>query len=704
MTFLAPIFLAALLAIAIPIIIHLLNFRKPKRIAFSTLSFFKELQQSTIRRLKIKRFLLLLLRGLAVLALVLALARPFLQSTTGAYTGSAPVLYGILIENGIGMTRIDAQGPYIDQARELAGAIVDRAREQDRFMVFNTHGELVRGGILTPAQARLAIAGIEAGARGSQLRNRYEALFRAMDEWSGGGQSMYWVTTGSTGGADQLIGADVNNARVPLNVVKLGSARLSNTVVSIVTTVGAVTGSGRPFNLEVEISNLGTESALNHFVSLEAENELIGQYQADLEPGQSRSFVFEVVPGSAGDLTGRVILEGDAFSQDNIHYFSVNVPESRSVLLVRDGDSSESYLQSVLRAGEQTGRQIRLEIKTMNELATTANPDQYDAIVLDSPVTIPEGVQELLQRYVQAGNGLVFYPSEKGSINAYNRFLSRFNSGEITGFTGEFASFNAITRLATISEGHPVLDTVFEKQESDEIRVTLPSLYYYLRYQAGGNASGLTILRSELGDPLLVEQRFGNGRVMVNFLGATPGWSAMPGSPLFAPLAYRTVLYAASTGTGGMFNHTLGEPFNEQLLLAEPLVDIRNIETESVYRVNVQPTVSGPGTVHYDAIEWSPGIYEISDNTHTRSFSVNLDVSESDFRSLDTQQLETLLKDQLYLGSVFEAAEQSIEDVKSEIGSAGFGSEIWNVFILLAFLFLVAESIVSRWYKAETIS
>jgi len=143
MTFLAPLFLAALAAILIPIAIHLINFRKPRKVAFSTLAFFQELRQSTLRRLKFKRWLLLLIRSLAVIMLALALARPYMQGGNAVFSAQSPVLYGVLIDNSMGMTRIDADGPLLDQARELVLTIIDQARDQDRFLIYNTHGSLV---------------------------------------------------------------------------------------------------------------------------------------------------------------------------------------------------------------------------------------------------------------------------------------------------------------------------------------------------------------------------------------------------------------------------------------------------------------------------------------------------------------------------------------------------------------------------------
>ena len=78
MTFLNPFVLLGLAAAAIPILIHLLNKRKLRTIDFSTLSFLKELQRNTMRKIAIRQWLLLLLRTFMILFLVLAFSRPAL--------------------------------------------------------------------------------------------------------------------------------------------------------------------------------------------------------------------------------------------------------------------------------------------------------------------------------------------------------------------------------------------------------------------------------------------------------------------------------------------------------------------------------------------------------------------------------------------------------------------------------------------------
>ena len=97
MIFLNPAILFGLLAASIPVIIHLFNLRKLKKIEFSTLTFLKELQKNKIRKIKLKQWILLALRVLIILFVVMAFARPALQSMQIGGTTSAAKTTAIFI-------------------------------------------------------------------------------------------------------------------------------------------------------------------------------------------------------------------------------------------------------------------------------------------------------------------------------------------------------------------------------------------------------------------------------------------------------------------------------------------------------------------------------------------------------------------------------------------------------------------------------
>ena len=134
MTFLNPAVLLGLLAASIPIIIHLLNLRKLKKIDFSTLQFLKELQKNKIRKIKLKQWLLLALRVLIVLCIVTAFARPTLVGVSvGGTTSAAKTTAIFILDDTFSMSVIDQNGSYLNQAKESIRDILSQFEEGDEF-------------------------------------------------------------------------------------------------------------------------------------------------------------------------------------------------------------------------------------------------------------------------------------------------------------------------------------------------------------------------------------------------------------------------------------------------------------------------------------------------------------------------------------------------------------------------------------------
>ncbi len=82
MHFIHPWYLTGLLALAIPIIIHLFNFHRYKKIYFTNVRFLEVLQTETRRTSRLRNIILLLLRMLFITAVVLAFAQPYFGKIT----------------------------------------------------------------------------------------------------------------------------------------------------------------------------------------------------------------------------------------------------------------------------------------------------------------------------------------------------------------------------------------------------------------------------------------------------------------------------------------------------------------------------------------------------------------------------------------------------------------------------------------------
>jgi signal peptidase I len=417
--------------------------------------------------------------------------------------------------------------------------------------------------------------------------------------------------------------------------------------------------------------------------------------------GESREFVFEVMPDEE-NVAATLLLEGDEIVFDNRRYVSVRLPSARSILLIRDEQSSNaslrSYLMPLLEAAAETDTKIEVEQRLISNTDFSDLPE-YDAIVLDGLRRIPEFAVPEILNFVQQGGGLLFIPAADGDMTGYNRFLGNLNMGRFADVRGSYGSFQAVDRLGTIREGHPVINDLFDLESDDQIRINTPELFYYYRFDAGGNPRIFTILQTQAGHPVLTEQEVGNGNVMVLSLGTDPGWSNFPVKPIFAPIFYRTVLYLASGDQGGIQEHILGESFTttidgnpEQIALT--LNDERVIPERRQTHSGLQ--------IDYDGIEWQPGFLTIEADDKQYTFAVNLNAMESNPVTLSETELKAVLEVHTE-GVRVNRVQGSETEMENVIQSASFGKEIWYWFIIAAFVLLVTESIISRMYKAESI-
>lgn len=704
MTFLAPLFLLGLLAVVIPVVIHFLNLRKPQKVAFSTLSFFSELQKSTIRRLKVKRWLLLAVRVLTIIVLAMALARPFLPPGIGSTSNSTATLYIILVDNGIRMDRVNADGPYIEQAKQVIQSLTDGARDQDRFVIIPTHGDYGSSGFLNQSQVSDVLIDLEVSETGSLLNQRMASIEGLVASWSGDISVLYRITTDDGLVADaHVLEIPESLIDVPLNYVLLGSESGSNLVVESVKTAGTIAGPGVSVPIEIVISNSGRQPAFNAFVSLEVDDRLVGQHQLNLDPGASETVYFDLIPSRSGYIKGDILLEGDQFQPDNDHYFSLQVPEVRQVLTISEtSENAGTYLNAALLAAEQVQGRIRLIQATSSTYQDVGQLENFDVVVLNGLDRINDDLQESLVRSVQSGLGLVVFPSQRADFSSYNRLLGRLNAGQFVGFRGTYGSFDPIARIDRIRDGHPIIEEIFEKQEDEDISTELPGLFYYLRFSQVPQSGTLTVLQSELVEPILLDHRFGNGRVLISTIGADPGWSSFPGNPLFAPIFYRTILFAMSGDQGGFNTHILGPQFEWTGRLDGDRIVLSDDQTDFFPDIELQR--DGSTKLTYPATEWKPGIYQIRTENGNIQVAANFDISESDFYTLSDDNTIELLASKSESVQVFGRDNRSLNEVQQELRTAGFGAEIWYWFVIAAIILLILEIAISRWYKAETIT
>ncbi|PSQ79636.1 MAG: hypothetical protein BRD41_06810 [Bacteroidetes bacterium QS_1_63_11] len=688
MSFLNPAALLALAAVAVPLFLHFFNLRQPQTVDFSSLDFVKELQESAVQRVRIKEWLLLILRMLAIACLVLAFAQPTLTSDLGGVGASVPTTHALVVDNSLSMTADGEGGSYFDQATRMAGEVLETVEEDDEVLLWPTAQSRQRRPepVSNVGVVRQALGELEPRAGSSTLaRSVAEAADAAAQ--SDAPQTVVYVASDLQA---QTLGDSVA-ANVPENVrvqlLPVDTRAQSNVGISDVTVTSRIAEVGQPVQLEATLINHGTEPLRDYVASVYLTGDRVAQATTTLEPGLETTVSFTVTPQTRGWLDGAVVTEDDDFPVDDRHHFSLHVPKERRVLVVRGDGQNTQYLDLALSA-DMIEDQIAFRTTTIeeDELAT-AELGSYDAVLLAGPRSLSSGEVDALTRYVDRGGGLLLFPSAQARSEDYNALFGALQAGSFRGFSGSLSGDRTVASFERVDLAHPLFEGIFSpERRREDASVEQPEIRHVMNFRPSGRA-GQTLIELSNGFPFLHEVRHGGGRLLLMAVAPTQAWSDLPVRGLFVPLLYRSVYYlSASTSVAGE-QLVAGTPSELRVTGVPPDASLRLQGPDGIEVTPEQRTLFGATLLEIGRTLVEPGHYAVQAGTTQEAASETL----QNVTGVPVQSMSRQLSG-------------GTEEISETLRTQQAGTEIWNVFLLLALIFLAAEMLVASQWTPETAS
>lgn len=691
-------------AVTIPLFLHLFNLRQPQTVDFSSLDFVKELQESAVQRVRIKEWLLLALRMLAIACLVLAFSRPTLTGSLAGMGASVPTTHALVVDNSLSMTADGEGGSYFEQAVRNSERVLETVEEGDEVLVWPTVPTSAESPepVSNVGIARQALSDLAPRAGATSLAQAVVQASQAAAR-SGSPQSVVYVASDFQAStlADSVASNVPDGVRVQLLPVE--TREHSNVGIADVTVTSRIAEVDQPVELEATLVNYGPEPLEDYVTSVYLEGERVAQATATLEPGLETTVSFTVTPQTRGWLAGAVAVEGDDVPVDDRHHFTLHVPEERRILVVR-GDGQRTRYVDLALSSEMIADRIAFRTSTIEEpeLAST-ELGQYDTVLLVGPRSLSSGEVEALTRYVDRGGGLLLFPAGQAQAEDYNALFSALDAGTFRGFSGSLSGDQTVASFGRVDLEHPLFEGVFSQERREEASVEQPELYHVMNFRPSGR-SGQTLIELSNGFPFLHEARHGSGILLLMAVAPTRTWSDLPVRGLFIPLLYRSVYYlSASTSVAG--EQLVAGASNElRITGVAPEASLQLRGPEGMEITPEQRTLFGATLLQVGRSLTVPGVYDVvAGSTRVRRIAVNIDPTESDLRAapLDeaTKTLQSTTGARVHTLSTAET-----EDLTETLQTRQAGTEIWNVFLLLALLFLLAEMLVASRWTPETVS
>lgn len=730
MDFLYTPILWGLAAASIPLIIHLLNRRRHRVVDWGAMQFLLASHASRNRRILLEEILLLAMRTLLLAILVAALARPLLKNPFFVGGGGTRQDVALVLDASMSMSAAPDGRSRFEMAKDAAVEAIDALRNGDTVSVLRASstikamgtqevvvGEATRVGLknavrpMTPLDGGLDMPrAIETAA--SMLAaapNPYKQIVVITDAQAHGwklGDNRRW-----TG----LSGQFADSARRPrLRVLSVGgeAESISNLCVAELSIDRRVVGTDRPVLARATVTNTGATPISGAGAELVVDDQRVGSAQVPtLRPDASAQveFVYQFQrPGS--HVIGVRLQVSDHLAVDNAEFRAVEVRPSLPVLLV-DGDRSDrplgnetDYLAAALAPGHVVGLEpvdylIDPVVVTPQELPRRQlDPARYKVVVLANVSVLPAGETARLHEYVRRGGGLLIAPGPSVRPADYQAVFATAPELMVGELGEPVGDADARKEFVSVVPGarHPAMRLASDDEQTDIANVRIYRRFSLADTQGGEEGPGRVRRLASLssGQPLAVERRVGQGRVILSAVPLDIAWSNLPARRVYVVMMHEWIYYLCEPGLQKR-NVTVGE----ELVISLPdeqvgRPDAVQIADPTGRTEPIAAQVQGRQVVFRVPQTDRPGVYRLvmpaGGEESVWHFVARLDPQESGLTPLGRQDREQLGK--LAGASFFRTTTELRKSLTIDVA----GREIWRWLALAAAALLLAEVLLTR--------
>lgn len=668
MGFLVPAFLAGLVALAVPLLMHLRDRNEETPTRFPSLMFLVRLPIRSSDRRRITDWPLLLLRALAVALLVAAFARPYVGRVTAAGADARTRAVVLVLDRSLSMSHGNTWAAAQDSARAVLAGL--RGGDHASLVLFDEESEVAQGWTTDHAALRALTDAAAPGPRGTRMGAALRAARGLLAAAPPAAREVVLIGDLQRSGLVGTAGLEWPTDAA-LRTVLAAPARRANVGVAAVE-VRRVPGDGRgtlQVQARVVAGELDAPRALRARLSLGGRE--VGSRNVEVAAGAERTVVFDAVPAPAGLVRGSVQLDGDGLPGDDTFHFSVAAEDEIRVVLAVPSDLERDetlFFERAMAIGRSPG--VRVERRPLGSL-DAATLDRTGLVVLWD---VAASNAEALTTWLQAGGGLVQYVgprlgTRRGAIAA--------GAATVAGRADRRAGGGGV--LGEHRSDHPL----FTPFRSTPAALGAPRFWGYARLEPAAGSEVLA--RFDDGAAALIERREGEGRVIVSALPLDAREADLVLQPAFLPLMRRLALHG-SGHEGAPAARVTGDAWLPRGVHRDPVVTAPDGALLRPERSAVMLT--------------EPGIYaayeQRVDGAARAIVAVNAPAEESDLTQADPRELLLGASDAV-AGESNEGDASRAAAIEAETRQRG-----WRYLLLGALLCLLAESwLGSRGWRAQ---
>ena len=674
MRFLYPNMLWGLLALLIPILIHLFNFRRHKLVYFSNTAVLRNIQQENAKTRKLKYLVTLLLRCLFIAALVLAFAFPY-HPEKQLNVNASDNLIGIYIDNSMSMKGQSQRTTLIEDARQSARDLVHKLNPSNRYLLMTNSFEIQNEYPMNQEEMldqldRMNTDG--APVPMGEVMDRFEMLAKQ----HGFSTSTLFVYSDFQENTFDLTAAKADTT-MQVVVVPMLPEFTSNIYIDSVWLASPIVQVGLTNDLMVRVVNQGDKEVKGLPVNFTMNGTMAASTTVDLEKNGSAEIGMQFVVENNGEQRCSVSLMDHPITFDDAYDFVISVKPSLSVIEL----GKESSVCSLLFDDDEQFNYTLMEPSRF-DLGAIA---KAQLLIVNETAVMNETLQQTLLDAVSEGASLMVFPSVDDPKS--NRYLY----GKL-GLTLMEADTNS-TSVEDLALQHAFFsDMILDLPQHPD----LPKVKQHIRLKTNGIATPLLTLQNA--DPLLMMETVGKGQAFVMATALNPIWSDLADNAIFVPMM---VKMAFMGGKMDKMSFIIG--MDKMLVLSDLNLegDRRFLFSNAERTFELMPASEvRNGKVYLYLNDNLPesGFYDLLVNdTLNRVTAWNESRIESKMVFADRNDIEPQFKKADFnVAAVLDTSDFATADL---VEAMAHQSSQWKLFALVALLALLGEIAVLRFWK-----
>ena len=634
----------AALGISIPIVLHILNKARPKKVNWAAMELLQKTTQQQSKKIKLEDWLLMVLRCLTFLLVALAMMRLVFVNSSDLFSGASRELI-LVIDSSYSMNHGQYESRF-DLAKKKAMKIVNSLPSGSKISLVTIGDEpevLIRHKDPSEISLERYFAALEAKPEGFGLEVSLSVLDELLNDSDSANREVIFLTDAQKRSWCENSESTIEKfaelgQKASISLLPLGDESYENLALSDFHMTSGACRSGGFINLSAKIINHGESLATASIELFHNSNIVDVTSVSSLQPKEERLLRFGVQLESSGPNKFQLSLESDNLEDDNSAYLAIDVPDKLKVLIVEGSPGAGRYLELATQLERSGYAEGLICTVSLASLVSAEQIEKNDVVVLADVGDLDEENIKILDEKVRNGAGLLVY----AGVN-----MDAFSAEQII---GRLVTMDWEKRVSP-EDGRD--HQIRVSPQSDQLGLELRRLEAEILdckvngfHQVQTAADSKILLELDNGNPLLFIQEVERGKLAIFTTGADREWSSLPLNPA-GPILFHLLLQELSTGDR-----------QKSLRIGESArVEIRS------NRLGAEPKLIGPSgevsvPVRQEARESNkyielllskteiPGFHELQfgDNTDFEVLAANLDAGESDLKPATINELESVFE------------------------------------------------------------